>query len=163
MYIPFDELSDDARVWIYQSDRHLEFEEVERVTATVMNFLEGWQAHGHDLKASLQMFYERFLIVALDEESYQATGCSIDKLVHLIQDLEKHLSLQLMNRMQIAYREDDFIMTLPMNEFKKGIAEGEYNENTIVFNNLIERKGDLVKTWEVPVKDSWHKQMLTSV
>ncbi|MDZ7847316.1 MAG: hypothetical protein U5L96_11375 [Owenweeksia sp.] len=66
-----------------------------------------WQAHGKDLQASFIFEYERFIIVALDEASYQATGCSIDKLTHQIQQLEHELNISLMDRTQIAFRDEN--------------------------------------------------------
>lgn len=160
MYLGFDELADESRVWIYQSTQHLEFEKVERLSARLMNFIDSWQAHGKDLQASFTIIYNRFIVVALDEASYQATGCSIDKLTHTIQALETELDLSLLDRMQVAYKDENLILTMPMNAFRAELEQGEYDENTVVFNNLIETKGQLKSHWETPVKNSWHKQLL---
>lgn len=160
MYIDFDEMPNNSRVWIYQSTQHLDMEHLESLSATLMNFLDSWQAHGHNLKASFTILHNRFIVVALDEVSYQATGCSIDKLVHLVQHLEKQLNLSLMDRMQVAFKEEGLILTMPMNSFREELQKGECDENTIVFNNLIETKGQLENQWETTVANSWHKQLL---
>lgn len=160
MYIDFDDLADNSRVWIYQSTSHLDVEEVESVSASLLDFLQDWQAHGKDLTASFKIMYSRFIIVALDEASYQATGCSIDKLMQKIQQIEKNQNISLLDRMQIAWREDNFILTGPLQAFRQSLENNELDENTIVFNNLIETKGQLEKEWEVPVRASWHKQWL---
>ncbi len=161
MYIAFDEMPPNARVWVFQSTDFLIYEKVERLSARLMNFLEAWKAHGKPLKASFSIIYDRFLIVALDEASYQATGCSIDKLTHLVQDLEKELGVSLMDRTQIAYRDDNHLVaTMHMVNFRAAISSGEIYEETTVFNNLIETKGQLQSEWEVPLLKSWHKQWL---
>ncbi len=162
MYLDFDELPDNARVWIFQATNFLEFEKLERMSARLLNFLEGWQAHGKDLKASFEILYDRFVVVELDEASYQATGCSIDKLTHLIQQLEKELNISLLDRTQIAFRDPDnrMIDTMHMMNFRAALESGDMDENTIVFNNLITTKGQLKNDWEVPVRNSWHKQWL---
>jgi regulator of PEP synthase PpsR (kinase-PPPase family) len=161
MYLAFDELPANARVWVYQSTDFLTFEKVERASARLMNFLEDWQAHGKDLKASFTIRHDRFIIVALDEASYQATGCSIDKLTHLIQKLEHELEISLLDRTQIAYRDDNkMVATMHMVNFRAAISSGEMDEDTTVFNNLIETKGQLAKEWQVPLLKSWHKQWL---
>ena len=160
MYVEFDALPNSARVWIFQSTQHLELREIESLSAHLMNFLDNWQAHGKDLKASFTISYERFIIISLDEASYQATGCSIDKLMHLIQALEKEVNISLLDRMQVAFKSDGLILSMPMNAFREELAQGEYDENTIVFNNMIETKGELNTAWEVSIKDSWHKQLL---
>ena len=162
MYVDYDSLADDSRVWIYQATDFMQYEIVERVSARLINFLNGWQAHGKDLQASFKILYDRFIIVSLSEASYQATGCSIDKLVRLIQELEHELKISLMDRTQIAYRDVDnnMIDTMHMVNFRAALECGDLNENTTVFNNLIETKGEVEKNWEVPVHRSWHKQWL---
>lgn len=165
MYLDFDDLPPSARVWIFQATNFLEFEKLERASARLMNFLESWQAHGKDLKASFKIEYDRFIIVTLDEASYQATGCSIDKLTHTIQNLEQELSISLMDRTQIAFRdsENGMIDTMHMMNFRAALEADDLDENTVVFNNLITLKGDLENKWEVPVRMSWHKQWLPIV
>ncbi len=160
MYKDFDTMASGARIWIYQASEALPFEKVERISARVMNFLDDWQAHGNPLQASFTIKYQRFVIVALNEQSYQATGCSIDKLTHLMQALEKEMQVSLLDRMQIAFMEDGMIDALPMNAFRAELEAGDLNQETMVFNNLIETKGQLENEWEVAVKDSWHKQLL---
>lgn len=161
MYISFDEMNEQSRIWIFQSSGFLEFEKVERLSAGMMNFLDQWQAHGQDLKASFTILYNRFLVVALDEKSYQATGCSIDKLVHWVQAAEKELDISLMDRTRVSFRdENNLIITLDMNTFRDLLEKGDLDENTTVFNNLVETKQQLKTQWEVPLGRSWHKQWL---
>ncbi len=160
MYLEFDALPDDSRVWVFQSKSPLPFEQVERISAHLMGFLDRWEAHGSPLQASFTIKYNRFVIVALDEASYQATGCSIDKLTHLFQALEQELALSLLDRMEITYKEDGLVQSMPMAAFREALEDGDFDADTIVFNNLVETKGQLEKKWEVPVKESWHKQML---
>jgi hypothetical protein len=160
MYHDFDSMNASARIWIFQAKRPMPFEEVERLSARLMHFLDSWQAHGHDLQASFTIKYSRFVVVALDEASYKATGCSIDKLTHHIQALEKELGLSLLDRMEISYKEDGLVHSMPMAAFRNALEMGEFDAHTTVFNNLVETKGQLNSEWEVPLKDSWHKQLL---
>mgnify|MGYP003645785523 FL=1 len=161
MYFSFDTLNDDSRIWIFQSTNFLEFEKVERISARLMNFLNDWQAHGKDLMASFTIIHDRFIVVALDEASYQATGCSIDKLTHFIQALENELAISLLDRTQIAFRdENQMIEIIHMMDFRAALEAGEINQDTIVFNNLIENKGQLKRQWETVLANSWHKQWL---
>jgi hypothetical protein len=161
MYFSFETLNDDARIWIFQSTNYLEFEKVERISARLMNFLNDWQAHSKDLMASFTIIHDRFIVVALDEASYQATGCSIDKLTHFIQALENELAISLLDRTQIAFRdENQMIEIIHMMDFRAALEAGEIDEDTIVFNNLIENKGQLKRQWETVLANSWHKQWL---
>ena len=157
-------MNKDARVWVYQSTEFLEFEKVERISARLMNFLDAWQAHGNDLNASFTIIHDRFVVVSLDEASYQDTGCSIDKLVQQVQGLEKELNISLLDRTQIAYRDhNNMIDTTHMMDFRAALEHGDLNEETIVFNNLISTKGELENKWETAIKNSWHKDWLPLV
>ena len=160
MFIEFDQLADSSRVWIFQSTQKLSEGLKNDVSKRLKEFISNWQAHGNNLQASFKIVYDLFIIVALDEASYQATGCSIDKLTHLIQDIERNFSISLLDRMQISYKQANDIEVTPMMKFRSGIGK-DFDENTTVFNNLIETKGQLKNEWEVAVKNSWHKQMLT--
>jgi len=161
MYFSFESLNDDSRIWIFQSTQYLEFEKVERISARLMNFLNDWQAHGKDLMASFTIIYDRFIVVALDEASYQATGCSIDKLSHFMQALETELLVSLLDRSQIAFRADNqLIEVIHMKDFRLALEAGEIDQDTVVFNNLIENKGQLKRQWETELAKSWHKQWL---
>ena len=84
----FNKMPADARVWVYQSSRMLSPEEVDLVASASESFLNQWQAHGNDLRASFKVAYDRFLILTVDESAGQASGCSIDASVHLIKALE---------------------------------------------------------------------------
>ncbi len=161
MYMDFDDMPDSARIWIFQSTGFLEYQKVERISARLMNFLRDWQAHGKDLMASFEIKYDRFIIVALDEASFQATGCSIDKLIKLVQGLENELGISLMDRTQIAFRDENgLIDTIHMVNFRATLEAGDFDESTTVYNNLVEKKSQLDDQWEVPVHKSWHKQWL---
>ena len=55
MYVPFETLPEEARIWIYQSNRKFSDEEVAEIETLVQQFLENWAAHGAGLEASYQI------------------------------------------------------------------------------------------------------------
>ena len=52
MYIPYNELPNSARVWVYQADRTFTQEEIEVISARALLFIDQWTRHGEDLKGS---------------------------------------------------------------------------------------------------------------
>ncbi len=82
MYVPFEELPEESRVWIYQSDRKFTDEELAEIESGLQQFVEQWAAHGTGLQASFTTRYNRFIILAVNQEAQGATGCSIDASVH---------------------------------------------------------------------------------
>lgn len=160
MLVPFEQLPDHARVWIYQADRKMSNEEVQKIQPQISAFLTQWTAHGANLLAGFQVKYNRFIIIALDESQASASGCSIDASVHFIQSLEQELGLGLLDKLNVTYYNGPHIAHKPLAEFKKMAKNKSVSKNTVVFNNLVNTKGEFEEFWEVPAKDSWHARFL---
>ncbi len=151
----------DAKVWVYQSNTRLSDTQIQAITAKGMAFIEGWAAHGAALKASFDILYNRFIVIAVDEKQAQASGCSIDKSVGFMKILEQEFGLQLFDRMQVAYRKQQEIEVCSLSEFEKLAKQGVVTSNTVVFNNMITTKEAFDSSWEIPLQESWQKRVLS--
>lgn len=160
MYINFDELPETARVWVYQCNRTLTDDEVTTIKAKTELFLRDWAAHGVGLKASFKMPYKRFIIIGVDQEVQPASGCSIDESVQFIQQLEKDYQIDLLDKMNVSYKQGEHIAYKNLVDFKKMVKNKSVSEKTIVFNNLVNNKYEFENAWEVPMEDSWHGRFL---
>lgn len=158
MYIPFVELPPEARIWIYQSDRSLTTHDVEKINEMSQTFLEDWAAHGASLKSSFKVLHDRFVVIGVDEQYNQASGCSIDASVALIKGLESSLKVNFFDRSKICFLKNDQIFDLPMTKIKENISNGTIDSNTVTFNNLISDVGSLKDSWQIKAKDSWLKR-----
>lgn len=158
----YQELADYSRVWIYQANRPLTDAEVNEIKAHGDKFIEKWAAHGSDLQAAFEVFYNQFVVLFADESQVKASGCSIDSSVRFIKEIEKHYQLDLFDRLNLTYKDGSNIKMMSMADFQNSLEKGELSEETIVFNNLIETKGEFDSKWEVPVKDSWHANLITN-
>jgi hypothetical protein len=159
MYVNFNDLADDARIWIYQSNRSLTDQEQEEINTDLKTFLEQWTAHGKDLKAGFELKYKRFIIIGLDAQT-QASGCSIDASVHFIQELEKKYEIDLLDRMNVSFKQGDFIVYKTLKDFKVMAKNKSVSKNTVVFNNLVATKAEYLDHWEVPASESWHSNFV---
>jgi hypothetical protein len=101
MYVPFEDLPEDSRIWIYQSNRKFSDAELRNRNRSAI-FLEGWAAHGTSLESSYQLKYNRFIILAVNQDVQAATGCSIDSSVEFIQSLEQKYSVDLLDKMNVT-------------------------------------------------------------
>lgn len=156
----YKELPDSSRVWIYQSDRKFSSSEIESIKEQGDNFVEKWNAHGEALNSAFEIFHDRFVILFADEDHTKPGGCSIDRAVRFIKTLEEEYRVSLMNRNIVAYKDGDNILTLAQEEFFEQFAQGKLTEDTIVFNNLVTTKGELESKWQVPLKESWHADLI---
>ena len=153
------QFSENSRVWVYQADRELLGSETQQVQIQLDNFAKSWTAHNNQLKAKAEVRYNRFLILVVDEGQAGASGCSIDKSVRFIKDMEQQFNINLLDRFNLAYREGNEVLSVPRNAFEALLKQGIINANTIVFNNMVQSLKELQTKWEVPFKDSWHIQL----
>ena len=156
MYIPFENLPEESKIWIYQSSRKFSDDETASIESDLNKFIEDWSAHGASLEASFIIKYNRFIILAVNQESQVATGCSIDKSVEFIQNLEQKFSVDLLDKMNVAFKQGEFITYKTLLDFKKLAKEKSVSENTIVFNNLVNTIEEFNEGWEIPASESWH-------
>lgn len=160
MFVPFESLPESSRVWIYQANRSFTDAEQEEIKQRLEAFIEQWTAHGANLKASYEMRYKRFIILGLDQKMNAATGCSIDESVRFIQQLEKDYNVDLLDKMNVSYKQGEFVAYKTLIDFRKMAKDKAVSPNTIVFNNLVNNKAEYLSDWEVPASESWHKRFL---
>ncbi|MBQ0907999.1 ABC transporter ATPase [Flavobacterium sp. F-328] len=158
MYVPFENLPEESRIWIYQSNRKFSDAEFAEIETAVQSFLNEWAAHGTSLEASYQLKYNRFIILAVNQDVQMATGCSIDASVEFIQSLEKKYSVDLLDKMNVTFKLGEHIAHKPLLDFKKMVKDKAVTENTIVFNNLVNNVQEFNESWEVAAVDSWHSR-----
>ncbi len=151
----FENFSPESKIWIYQCNRPFTQDEIQNLNITCKKFTDSWTAHDIKLKASFAIIFNRFIIFCVDEKIEGASGCSIDKSVHLIREIEKQYQVFLLNRTQVAYIENDHVSACPLSVFTKLYETGKVNLQTVVFNNTITQLSQLNSDWKQPLAESW--------
>lgn len=160
MLVSFDKLPESARVWIYQANRPFTEEELPQLKEELQQFVLDWTVHGADLKAGFEIKYRRFIILGVDQDFATTSGCSIDSSVHFMQHLEQAYNVDLLDKMNVTYRQGQYIAHKELIDFKKMVKDRAVSPKTIVFNNLVNTKAEFKENWEVPLQESWHKRFL---
>ena len=160
MFTAYKNLPNNSRLWIYQSDRAFSQKEIAYISIKSEEFINQWTRHGDDLKGSFIIKYNQFLVFAVDETFNTVSGCSIDSSVRFIKELERALNVDLMDKMNITFRDNDCIRSVKLFNFQQFVKEHTVTSETIVFNNMVNTKAAFELHWEVPVKESWHKRFL---
>ena len=160
MLVDFNTLPEESRVWIYQANRSFSEQELEEIQSKLNVFIENWTAHGSDLQSGYLIKYKRFIVISLNKNLNKATGCSIDASVHFIQQLEKEYNVDLMDKMNVSYKQGDFVAYKTLIDFKKMAKDKAVSKNTIVFNNLVTSIAEFNENWEVPASESWHNRFV---
>ncbi|WP_273214985.1 hypothetical protein [Runella zeae] len=163
MYLPFDEIDFEARVWIYQANRSLTHDEVSTLTETLIAALDGWEAHGLALTASGKIFLNRFVVIAVDEAKELPSGCSIDKSTRWMQEIGGQWGIDFFDR-SLAYLDDDNnLQTVPVSQIKAAISAGDILPDSIVFDNTVATKAQWMKRWKAQAQNTWLKKYFAAL
>jgi len=149
-----------ARLWVYKTPRDLGQAEQKLVLERGAAFTAGWAAHGAALDACVDVLHGRFVVIAVDEEQARASGCSIDKSVGFIKELEHDLNLMLTDRMIVVYEHDGKVRGCRLQELPGLLKEGSLTADTIVFDDLVGTVGDLRERFRVPLRATWMERYL---
>ncbi len=160
MLVDFNTLPEESRVWIYQANRSFSEDELQDIQSKLDIFIENWTAHGSDLQAGYTIKYKRFIVLGLNQDLNKATGCSIDASVHFIQQLEKAYNVDLMDKMNVSYKQGEFVAYKTLTDFRKMAKDKAVSKKTIVFNNLVNNIAEFNENWEVPASESWHARFV---
>ena len=137
MFVKFENLPTHSRVWIYQSDRKFSTQEEEFISEKAVSFVDKWTKHGSDLQGSFVIKYNQFLVLAVNEGFNNISGCSIDSSVRFVKELEESLEVDMMNKMNISFKDGDHIKVVTMSDFKEFTKSNQITSETIVYNNMI--------------------------
>jgi hypothetical protein len=149
------------RIWTYIISKELSDAQLKELHERTDKFVNSWTAHEQKLKASFEIYKDRILIIKVDESAYNASGCSIDKQLQFIKQLEKDLGVELLNRLVVAYEDGNKIKVVHSSKIKELLQKVEINENTLVFDSTISSSVHLPE-WKKPLKNTWLSKYLPS-
>lgn len=152
----------NERIWIYTISLPLSADQLTELKNRCQQFVSTWTAHEVSLDASFELYKDRLLIFKVNEASYNASGCSIDKQVRLVKELEHHFSVELLNRLLVAYEHNNDVVVVKTAEIAGLLNEGALNENTLIFDNTISQSTDLVSNWKKPLKETYLSRYLVA-
>lgn len=159
MFVELNSLSEEAKVWIYPSSRKFYPQEIEGLNEKLKNFVESWKNDEATFKASFELKYNRF-IVFYAEDDVPLTNTDIDKQVGFILQLQQEYEVELLDKMNVCFKQGEFIQYKDVKEFKKLLKKKSVSSKTIVFDNLVQTKSELENYWEVPITESWYNRFL---
>ena len=149
--VTFDSLPDSARVWIFGSDMQLSEDAATALMRDVGDHLANWKAHGEPLTVGSQLLDDRFLVVAVDQSTTGASGCSIDGLFRVLQAVQSKLGANIVGGGRLFYRDNHgAIQCAPRADLDDLRASGAIGPDTVVFDTTITDLGTFRKKFEQP-------------
>jgi hypothetical protein len=152
---------DEARVWVYQSNRAFNEKESREINEQLYQFYANWQTHGSPVKGWAGLLFRQFVVMIADETEEQVSGCSTDSSARVIKSLERQYNVNLFDRMTITFLHKGKAEMLPYQQIQYAIDKGYITADTMLFNNVVYTKKDLMTKWMVPLKESWLADRVT--
>lgn len=151
----------NERIWIYTLSKELTNEQLVDFNNRCQAFVMSWTAHDVSLDASFELYKNRLLIFKVNEDKYNASGCSIDKQVRFVKELEQAFSVELLNRLLVAYEKNSEVEVVKASQIKQLLDSKLINENTLVFDNTISQSAELSTNWKQPLSQTWLTKYLS--
>ena len=159
--VPFHTLPDDARLWVFAASDRLTGERADRLLAAVDEWLSEWKAHGEPLTCARDWRDDGFLAIGVDQSTAGASGCSIDALFRVLQDLQGTLGTSLLGGGRVFYRDrDGQIVATDRGAFAARAAAGELDADTVVFDTSVTTVGAYRTAFTQKAGESWHRDLM---
>jgi len=155
--VPFEELPDHGRLWVFPATRELDGAEADACLAAVDDFLASWSAHGAPLRSGRELRERSLLLVGVDIDAEAPSGCSIDALVNSLRALGSDLGVGLIDHARVWFRDGGEVRSVPRVEFRRMAEDGVVGPDVSVIDATLTsvrqlREGAL----ERPATDTWH-------
>ena len=159
--VPFAQLPDDARVWVFASASELAPPASNRLLEAVDDFLSAWNAHGSPLVCARDWRDDRFLAVGVDQSTAGASGCSIDGLFRTFARLEPELGTKLLGGARVFYRDAiGQVQVVSRSTFWELAKAGTVSAETRVFDTSLTSAAAWRQEFERPARQSWHAELM---
>lgn len=142
-----DLFPDNARIWVFTSDREVSADQQQALASPILTFLEQWATHGKALTATGVWLNAFQLAIVLDQSKVGASGCSIDALTRFMREIGANSQIDWFNRMNMLIEEGGMIQRVPFTDLKN-------YPNALLFDPLVETLGDMRGNWPVAVGES---------
>src|SRR5579871_3557991 len=153
--VPFADLPDSARVWVFASERPLNGAPADTLLAHVDDFLANWRAHGVPLRCARDWRDDQFLAIGVDVNAENASGCSIDGLFRTLQSLERVVGSKLVGGGRFFFRDGNAVATASREQFADRVKAGSVTPETPVFDTSLIAARDWRTRFEQPAANTW--------
>ena len=151
----FDGFNPESKIWIYSSNQLLSDADTENINQQLAIFTKQWSSHNNALKAAGAVLFNRFIVLSVDDSIENPGGCSIDKSIHFIQDIETRYKLNLFDRLTIYYVSEDEMKSFHFSDLQNKIASEEISDHTLIMDTTITQLGALQSEFVKVAGQSW--------
>lgn len=155
MIVDFNEIPTWSKLWVFPSSRKFYEQEISGLKENIEAFLNSWTSEDQLFNCAYELKYDRFIVISVDDTDISLSLKTHDALSIFIQELEKKFEVILLDKINVCYKQGEFVQYKDIVEFKKMMKEKGVSAKTIVFDNMITTKEELENNWEINIMDSW--------
>jgi len=155
MIVDFNEIPTWSKLWVFPSSRKFYEQEISGLKENIEAFLNSWTNEDQLFNCAYELKYDRFIVISVDNTDINLSLKTHDALSIFIQELEKKFEVILLDKINVCYKQGEFVQYKDIVEFKKMMKEKGVSSKTIVFDNMITTKEELENNWEINIMDSW--------
>lgn len=160
MIVEYALLPENAKVWIYPSNRKFYDTEVPKLHEKIEAFIAGWKSNSQTFQVSYKLMYNRFIVLIVNDSESSLAPKDIDDSVNFIMQLQNEYNVELLDKMNVCFKQGKYVQYKELKDFKKLLKDKALTSKTIVFDNLVTTKEEFENFWEVPIYESWYRRFL---
>lgn len=150
MLVDYNLLPETSKIYIYPSSRKFYKDEFPIINKRVEKYLNEFST----IDSFFGIKYQRFIVIIISDKTPLSID-QIDILISFIQSLEKEFNLSLLDKVNVCFKQGEYVQLKEISDFKKLIKNRGVSKKTIVFDNLINTKEEYENYWEMPAESSW--------
>lgn len=145
------------KIWVYALSNEVESDNLDKLKADILSFLENWDAHGAPVSAQLEISGNRLILISLTSENVIPSGCSKDKLDKSVREIGIKIGVPILDESKIILqREDSTLEVFERAELKQRLNSGELGINDLILDysklgNADTNCGNIFR----PIKETW--------
>jgi len=158
--LKIETFSPSSKVWLFTSNKLLNESEQLSIQIDIDNFCAHWDSHGAVLKASGFILFSRILMLVVDESFHSISGCSMDKSVAFIKNMETKYNISLFDRLLQSALVDNQWQTNSTVVWSEKLKSNEINMDTVFIDTLVNNLYDAQSSLTKKLGDFWLRRII---
>lgn len=152
--------SPSSKVWLFTLNKMLDEPEQLSIQIDIDAFCAHWDSHGVVLKATGFILFSRLLMLVVDESFHSISGCSMDKSVAFLKNMEIKYKISLFDRLLQSALVDNQWQTNATAVWSEKLKSNEINLDTVFIDTLVNNLYDAQSSLTKKLGDFWLKRVI---
>jgi hypothetical protein len=149
-----------SKVWLFTADKTLNESQQVSIQMDIDSFCSNWDSHGVGLKATGLILFSRLLILIVDESFHTISGCSMDKSISFIKNLEIKYKISLFDRLLQSALVNNEWQTASTAIWSEKLKSNEINFETLFIDTLVNNLYDAQHHLTKNLGSFWLKRII---